>query len=264
MREAVQEVKHHMLNRLVYLAQSAISYCLAFVAGPLLAQTFALLPPNPDQLGRKHLIWTTHYYAYTASTTAPGIPLRDANGSDLGIVLSEKDWCLSGVEGTVIVSLSGGGQKTYNYSGSKGPVQADCAQFFDKPPPSWVASLNRTTYEVTQHKYGTGAKGLKLVPFRTLAVDPTLIPLRTVLFIPDAVGTALVLPDGTKATHDGYFFAGDTGGGIKGQQVDMFTGVERSRVFKKVAGKGKPQRFSEALVVNSPSLGKQFLLEHAK
>ncbi len=253
-----------MRNCLVDLAHLLASCCLAFAAGPLLAQTFGLPLPTSDQLGQKHLIWTTHYYAYTASTTTLGIPLRDAKGIDLGVVLSEKDWCLSGVEGTVIVSLSGGDQKTYNYSGAKGPVQAECAQFFDKPPPSWVAGLNRTTYEVTQHKYGTGAKGLKLVPFRTLAVDPTVIPLRTVLFIPDAVGTALVLPDGTKATHDGYFFTGDTGGGIKGQQVDMFTGVERSRVFKKVAGKSKPQRFSEARVVTSSSLAKQFLLEHAK
>ncbi len=55
---------------------------------------------------------------------------------------------------------------------------------------------------------------------RTLAVDPRVIPRRTIVFIKETVG--LLLPNGLP--HDGYWYASDIGGGIKGARVDMFTG----------------------------------------
>jgi 3D (Asp-Asp-Asp) domain-containing protein len=55
---------------------------------------------------------------------------------------------------------------------------------------------------------------------RTVAVDPTLIPRRTVLFIAETVG--LPLPGG--GVHDGYWYASDTGGAVKGRRIDLFTG----------------------------------------
>ena len=42
--------------------------------------------------------------------------------------------------------------------------------------------------------------------------DPRYIPRRTRLFIPETVG--MRMPDGT--LHDGYWYASDTGGAIKG------------------------------------------------
>lgn len=56
---------------------------------------------------------------------------------------------------------------------------------------------------------------------RTVAVDPTLIPRRTILFIAETVG--LPLPGGGK--HDGYWYASDTGGAVKGSRIDLFTGA---------------------------------------
>jgi 3D (Asp-Asp-Asp) domain-containing protein len=56
---------------------------------------------------------------------------------------------------------------------------------------------------------------------RTVAVDPTLIPRHSILFIKETVG--LKLPDGT--LHDGYWYASDIGGAIKGQRIDLFTGM---------------------------------------
>ena len=83
-------------------------------------------------------------------------------------------------------------------------------------------------FNVKATLYHAGAKGVgvldslgcKVVPMRTLAVDKNVIPRRTVVFIKETVG--LRMPDG--ATHDGYWYASDIGGAIKGQRVDLYTG----------------------------------------
>ena len=62
--------------------------------------------------------------------------------------------------------------------------------------------------------------GCKPVAMRTAATDPRQIPRRTVLFIKETVG--LSMPDGTK--HDGYWYASDVGGAIKGDRIDLYTG----------------------------------------
>jgi 3D (Asp-Asp-Asp) domain-containing protein len=67
---------------------------------------------------------------------------------------------------------------------------------------------------------GRGATGKAVTPLRTVAVDTTVIPLGTVIFIPDYVG--LPGPDG--AQHDGCFLAEDRGIKVVGRQIDVFTG----------------------------------------
>lgn len=83
-------------------------------------------------------------------------------------------------------------------------------------------------YKLKATLYHAGAKGVgaldalgcKVVAMRTAAVDAKLIPKRTVLFIKETVG--LPMPDGTR--HDGYWYASDVGGAIKGPRIDLFTG----------------------------------------
>ncbi|WP_420478054.1 3D domain-containing protein [Brevundimonas sp. FT23028] len=70
---------------------------------------------------------------------------------------------------------------------------------------------------------GNDSLGCRPVAMRTVAVDPRYIPRRSVLFIRETVG--LRLADGT--VHDGYWYASDTGGAIKGQKVDLYTGHGR-------------------------------------
>lgn len=70
---------------------------------------------------------------------------------------------------------------------------------------------------------GNDSLGCRPVAMRTVATDPRYIPRRTVLFIPETVG--LRLADGT--VHDGYWYASDTGGAIKGQKIDLYTGHGR-------------------------------------
>ena len=87
-------------------------------------------------------------------------------------------------------------------------------------------------YKMKATLYHAGAKGIraldslgcKVVAMRTVAVDKTVIPRRTVLFIKETVG--LPMPDGSK--HDGYWYASDVGGAIKGLKLDLFSGSGRS------------------------------------
>jgi 3D (Asp-Asp-Asp) domain-containing protein len=83
-------------------------------------------------------------------------------------------------------------------------------------------------FNVKATLYHAGAKGVgvldslgcKVVPMRTLAVDKAIIPRRTVVFIKETVG--LKMPDGQ--AHDGYWYASDVGGAIKGKRIDLYTG----------------------------------------
>jgi 3D (Asp-Asp-Asp) domain-containing protein len=70
--------------------------------------------------------------------------------------------------------------------------------------------------------WGRGAAGTAIVPLRSVAVDVSVIPLGTRLFIPEFVGLPM---DATgAATHDGCFIAEDRGIQVIGQHVDIFTG----------------------------------------
>lgn len=71
---------------------------------------------------------------------------------------------------------------------------------------------------------GNDSLGCRPIPMRTVAVDPRVIPRRTRLFIRETVG--LRLADG--GVHDGYWYASDTGGAIKGQKIDLYTGHGRA------------------------------------
>lgn len=70
---------------------------------------------------------------------------------------------------------------------------------------------------------GDGVRSYALVPYRTVAVDPKLIPFGTVLYVPHARGTPLPADAGDRVLHDGYFCVADTGSAIRGSQVDRLT-----------------------------------------
>jgi len=83
-------------------------------------------------------------------------------------------------------------------------------------------------YRLKATLYHAGARGVgaldslgcKVVAMRTAAIDRNLIPRRTVLFIKETVG--LPMPGGR--IHDGYWYASDVGGAIKGERIDLYTG----------------------------------------
>jgi two-component system sensor histidine kinase HydH len=68
--------------------------------------------------------------------------------------------------------------------------------------------------------FGRGAAGRAITPLKTVAVDSEVIPLGTVLYIPEYHG--LRMPDGQP--HDGCFLAEDRGLKVRGKHIDVFTG----------------------------------------
>ncbi|HTE54536.1 MAG TPA: 3D domain-containing protein [Kofleriaceae bacterium] len=70
----------------------------------------------------------------------------------------------------------------------------------------------------TEYPFGRGAGRRALVPFKSVAVDPRLVPIGEPLYIPEFDG--LVMPDGS--VHDGCVRADDTGGNIKKREMDFF------------------------------------------
>ena len=93
-------------------------------------------------------------------------------------------------------------------------------------PTGPVFNLKATLYHAGAKGVGAlDSLGCKVVAMRTVAVDKNLIPKRSILFIKETVG--MKLPDGS--VHDGYWYASDTGGAIKGQRIDLYTGSRASR-----------------------------------
>lgn len=98
----------------------------------------------------------------------------------------------------------------------------DSARATPEIAPDWVlkASLYHTGAPGVG---GRDSLGCPTVPMRTAAIDRAMIPRRTILFIKETVG--MPMPDGS--VHDGYWYASDVGGAIKGNRIDLFTGSGR-------------------------------------
>jgi 3D (Asp-Asp-Asp) domain-containing protein len=76
--------------------------------------------------------------------------------------------------------------------------------------------------DTQKYPWGRGALGTGITPLLTVAVDDTVIPMGTGIYIPEFDG----LPTDTSrsSAHDGCFVAQDRGLRVKGQHVDVFTG----------------------------------------
>jgi len=85
------------------------------------------------------------------------------------------------------------------------------------------------TLSLEQHPLGAGVQGRALTPFRSIAVDPRMIPIGATVYVPELVGVQM--PDGT--WHDGCLRADDMGGAIKNAKLDFF--VESFMNYKFIA-----------------------------
>ncbi|MGE0547735.1 MAG: 3D domain-containing protein [Kofleriaceae bacterium] len=102
-------------------------------------------------------------------------------------------------------------------------------------------------FKVTANQWGTAGTGRALNPFRTVAVDPKLVKLGSLLYIPLLDGRTMPgRPPWGGFVHDGCVVADDTGGGIKGNQIDLFVGRKAHYHSLARAGSGSPGRHSWA------------------
>ena len=73
----------------------------------------------------------------------------------------------------------------------------------------------------TGFPWGRGAAGTAIIPLRTIAADTSVLPMGTILYIPELDGA----PRGENGqTHDGCFIVEDRGLRVKGEHVDIFAG----------------------------------------
>lgn len=200
--------------------------------------------PEPERQLEKVTLWATYYHVWYAEvTSASGHALLDVKGDRLSGVLTARDWCMAGVEGTVQVKDTSGKIATYNYAGRGQDVQVECAQFFNKGTLINPVAIGKTRWTLALGPYGDGVAGIILIPFRTIAVDTIMFPIGSVIYVPDARGKEIQFPNGQTVKHDGYFFAGDVGGAIKHTHIDVFSGVQKTNPFPDFVKNGSSKTF---------------------
>jgi len=97
-------------------------------------------------------------------------------------------------------------------------------------------------------RWGYGGSGRSLSPFRTAAVDPARIKLGALLYIPALDGLTMPgHPPHGGFVHDGCVVADDTGGGIRGAEIDLFVG--RRAYYLGLARRGSSHAWAKKVEV---------------
>jgi len=188
------------------------------------ATIFMLDAPSPQAMGPDLKLWATHYHTPIVTpapeTMSAAFPLLDRNGAWISQPLRQKDWCEAALQGSVSVK-QGGKSTAYAFVDSDGPEQTNCDAQLGSLSDGVKAATRRARFMAVSHPLGCGVRNMPLMPFRTIAVDPAVIPLESVIFVPELRGRRFTLND-REYLHDGYLFAGDRGGAIKERHIDVF------------------------------------------
>ncbi|OUR98522.1 hypothetical protein A9Q84_03675 [Halobacteriovorax marinus] len=211
--------------------------------------------------GKSLKLWATNYYTPVYSARMNGFPLKDLGENTMAhgvhpVLLSRKEWCYSAMEGSVSIKFPEGLQRTYNYAGTT-TEQVDCSRYFGKDFPK----TNKVRFKSARSRWGDGISIYSLVPFRSIAVDPKIIPFGSVIFIPAAKGAQFHWV-GKSIVHDGYFFAADKGGAIRGNHIDVFTGNSRSHSFSFI--KNKKSGSFQAIIIDDSEIIEDLNRIHTK
>jgi 3D (Asp-Asp-Asp) domain-containing protein len=210
---------------------------------PLARDTFSFREPASNDLSAKITLWGTYYYLPQLNDGSGEYALRDMKSMELGPRLTLREWCDSAMEGSVRIIDKNGDAKTFNYAGVTTDNTVDCKKIFK-------IDVSKTKFREARGPYGDGLDDYILSPYRTLATDKKMIVPGTVLYIPQARGAKITLKSGRVITHDGYFFAGDKGGAIKENHVDVYIGTHNSAPFFPWIKSAKEKTFQAFIVTD--------------
>ena len=98
--------------------------------------------------------------------------------------------------------------------------------------------------------YGRGANGTPISPMRSVAADTSVLPMGTVIYIPELDGA----PRGESGeTTDGCFVVEDRGLRVKGEHVDIFTGAATQT---QLLNERVPSNQGVTVVLDAPRCGR--------
>lgn len=243
---------------------------IAAVLLGLSAYSFAQTPtddfsfPEPEStvLSTPLSLWSTQYYIHEFRSGG-AIPIVYANGESSGLFADTCDFCSASLEGTAYVTDSLGAITVINFAKTGDTTWVNCRACKKYASSKLkVESWGKTLWTKSEG-FGDGVKNYRLVPFRTIAVDKDVIPYGTVIYIPKVKGQSISLPNGEQTIHDGYFFAGDTGGAIKKNHIDIFTGIYSGNPFPDVIKSNESKTF-EAVIVTDASIINALTEMHTK
>jgi 3D (Asp-Asp-Asp) domain-containing protein len=174
----------------------------------------ALDPPEPLQIG---FLWNTYYYlANEADHDTPAdTPLLSRDCDILADVprAFHDDLC---IEGSGILRDG----RVLNYA-------SNCTWECFAALTCGRHRRYKICYRVLdpdRYPWGMGVEGRILEPDVSIAVDRRMIPIGTVLYLPELDG---VIAPGRSEPHDGCVRADDIGGAIKGNHIDFFAGTRQ-------------------------------------
>lgn len=194
-------------------------------------------PPSQQQLAGKVLgTFKNTYYDFPSE--------GDFHGEALDLMNSQCK-AIASVPRSFYESVCVQGSGTLKSGGTVSFAKRDC---------SCAAVCPRTGQQICfdlldkqQFPWGRGATGKGITPLVTVAVDSSIIPLGTPLYIPEYDGVARDNSGASK--HDGCFMAEDRGLAVKGQHVDVFTGYrEITQLWNRLV----PSNRGVTVVVDSP------------
>ncbi len=194
---------------------------------------------GPRQLGQFTI---TFYYVIGEDEVAAKPVLLAANENRAGS--SEDDPELTAITPDLVTLYAGGGKCEPIAEVSKEFASQLALQGTGKLHDGRVLNIwgacncdHTPCFKVTQAQWGTAGSGKSLQPFRTVAVDPRVVKLGSLLYVPLLEGRTMPgrRPWGGYV-HDGCVIADDTGGHIAGNRLDLFVG--RKAYFLGLSGSG--------------------------
>ncbi len=206
--------------------------------------TFDFAEPELDSRPFRARARQYHLPTYSTSRQHPHA-IRGVNERSLveneGLTLG--DWCrllqqssariVTSTGSNINISVAGLAPEYASLSGNKNAEVHPCAtqassetarQNFSDP------SYRESRYEISSAVFAQAARSEELIPFRSVAVDPTLIPYGTLIYVPTLRGKSFVA-NGRSFTHDGYFLAVDSGPQLLENNIAFFSGFSNQDHF---------------------------------